>query len=127
MKLLLDTHIFLWYFGESKRLDPAVSRLISAEENDVYLSVVSLWEAIIKFRAGKLPLPQSPEILFPVARNEHGIRNLDLSERSVQRIAALPLLHHDPFDRALIAQALSENMTIVTVDSAITQYPVSVL
>ncbi len=127
MRLLLDTHVFLWYITGSNRLSLRFYESIRDPQNDIYLSVVSLWEIIIKYNVGKLPLPATPEIYLPTERLRHDIKNLDLTERNIKRVAGLPSLHHDPFDRALIAQALSENMTIVTVDSAITQYPVSVL
>jgi PIN domain nuclease of toxin-antitoxin system len=68
MRILLDTHIFLWYISGDSKLPTAVQEAIQDTQNDVYLSVVSVWEAIIKYQLGKLPLPSSPEIYLPLQR-----------------------------------------------------------
>jgi len=91
------------------------------------LSVVSIWEAIVKYKLGKLPLPEPPEIYFPKQRDRHQILNLDLDQSSVIQLAKLPSLHRDPFDRMLICQALQNNMAIATVDEAVRAYPVSLI
>ena len=127
MKLLLDTHIFLWYISGDKKLAESTKDAISNSANDVYLSVVSLWEAVIKYRLGKLPLPQAPETYLPEQRKRHRISSLSLDEASVKPLALLPSLHRDPFDRMLICQANNHNLTLVTVDPAIRVYSVSVL
>jgi PIN domain nuclease of toxin-antitoxin system len=127
MKLLLDTHVFLWYINADPKL-PAIARdAILDQLNEVFLSVVSLWEAIVKHQIGKLPLPYPPETFLPEQREKHLISNLDLNEASIKRLAGLPRLHRDPFDRMLICQAIEHNLTIVTVDRSITAYPVMVL
>lgn len=95
--------------------------------NEVYLSVVSLWEAIIQYQIGKLSLPQPPETYLPEQHERHRIFSLSLDEGSVKPVAKLPLLHRDPFDRMLIGQAIEHNPTIVTVDPLIDAYPVVVL
>jgi len=128
MRLLLDTHIFLWYIANDKRLTPAWSQAIRDLDNEVYLSVVSLWEAIIKYTTGKLLLPEAPETYIPRLREYHQIISLPVEEVDVAQVAALPLLHGDPFDRLLIGQAIQHGLTLVTVDAAICAYPtVSVL
>ena len=128
MRLLLDTHIFLWYIANDKRLTPAWSQAIRDLDNEVYLSVVSLWEAIIKYTTGKLLLPEAPETYIPRLREYHQIISLSVEEVDVAQVAALPLLHGDPFDRLLIGQAIQHGLTLVTVDAAIRAYPtVSVL
>ncbi len=128
MRLLLDTHIFLWYIANDKRLTQAWSQAIRDPDNEVYLSVVSLWEAIIKYSTGKLPLPEAPETYIPRLREYHQIISLSVEEVDVAQVAALPLLHSDPFDRLLIGQAIQHGLTLVTVDAAIRTYPmVSVL
>ena len=128
MRLLLDTHIFLWYIANDKRLAPAWSQTIRDLDNEVYLSVVSLWEAIIKYGTGKLPLPEAPQTYIPRLRAYHQIISLRVEEVDVAQVAALPLLHNDPFDRLLIGQAIQHGLTLVTVDAAIRTYPmVSVL
>ncbi len=123
MRLLLDTHIFLWYIANDKRLTQAFSRAIRNPDNEVYLSVVSLWEAIIKYSTGKLPLPEAPETYIPRLRRCHQIISLAVEEVDVSQVATLPLLHSDPFDRLLIGQAIQHGLTLVTVDAAIRAYP----
>ncbi len=127
MKVLLDTHIFLWFIIYDSRLSINVQNIIRDPNNEIYLSVVSIWEAIIKYQLGKLPLPESPEIYFPKHRDRHQILNLDLDESSVAQLAKLPLLHCDPFDRMLICQALENGLAIATVDAAIRKYFVKVI
>lgn len=123
MKLLLDTHIFLWFINGDGRLPIVTRDAILDPENVVYLSVVSVWESIIKYQTGKLPLPQPPEMYLPDLRKRHRIASLIVSEGSVAQVAALPPLHRDPFDRLLIGQALQHGLTLATVDSAIHAYP----
>ncbi|MBM3237871.1 type II toxin-antitoxin system VapC family toxin, partial [Candidatus Poribacteria bacterium] len=126
-KLLLDTHIFLWFLSGDKRLPAAMRDSIRDFDNEVYLSVVSLWEAIIKYQLGKLPLPKPPENYLPIQRKLHQISSLSLDEVSVSQLANFPPIHRDPFDRMLICQAIKYGLTIVTVDNVICNYPVPVL
>lgn len=127
MKLLLDTHIFLWFISADKRLPNKWKTYIRDPNNKVYLSVVSLWEVMIKYQLGKLPLPESPERYLPAQRVYHLIDSLPVTETSVIQLMKLPPLHRDPFDRLLICQALEHDLTIVTVDKAIRAYPVKLL
>lgn len=127
MKLLLDTHIFLWYVSKDKRLPVALRDAIRNLENQVFLSVVSLWEAIVKYQLGKLPLPKPPETYLPQQRKKHQIASLDLDEACVSHLTNLPRIHRDPFDRILICQALEHDLILVSVDKQISQYPVQVL
>ena len=127
MRLLLDTHIFLWFISGDKRLPEYMRDSIRNLDNEVYLSVVSLWEVIIKYQLGKLPLPKPPEDYLPTQRKLHQISSLSLDEASVSQLAKLPLIHRDPFDRMLICQAMKHGLTIVTVDDVICNYPVPVL
>ena len=127
MNLLLDTHIFLWYISADKKLSQNIQDEIRNPDNQIYLSIISLWEIIIKHQIGKLPLPRSPQLFIPQERQRHQIASLDLDEASVRYLAELPHLHRDPFDRMLICQAKANQMTLVTFDNAILQYPVTVL
>ena len=122
MKLLLDTHIFLWFISGSAQLSAIFRESIQNPDNEVYLSVVSLWECIIKYQLGKLPLPESPEIYLPKQRERHRIDSLTVDELSVAQLIKLPSLHRDPFDRLLICQALQHNLIIVTADAAVMAY-----
>lgn len=97
---------------------------IRNSDNEVYLSVVSVWEAMIKHQLGKLPLPEAPSVYLPEQRRRHSISTLVVDEASVSRLAELPSLHRDPFDRLLVCQALEHGLMLVTVDDAIRAYPV---
>lgn len=119
MKLLLDTHIFLWYITADVRLPALFRDAVRETRNEIFLSVASLWETIVKYNLGKLPLPQSPEIYIPNERRKHQIKSLSLHENAVKELANLTNLHRDPFDRILICQALTNNLTIVTIDAQI--------
>ena len=126
MRLLLDTHVFLWFISGDKRLPADMRDSIRDLDNEVYLSVVSIWEAIVKYQLGKLPLPQPPANYLPVQRRQHQIASLSLDEASVSQLANLPPIHRDPFDRMLICQALAHGLTIVAVDDVIGEYSVPV-
>ncbi len=125
--LLLDTHIFLWFISADSRLPVLFRDAIREPNNTVFLSAASLWEIIIKYNLGKIPLPQSPEIYIPRQRQVHRIKSLPINESSLKRLASLPNLHRDPFDRVLISQALSNNLTLVTIDSEIMNYNIPFL
>ena len=127
MRILLDTHIFLWFISGDSQLSNDVRDAIRDPANEVYLSTISVWETIIKYQLSKLPLPEHPETYLPKQRNLHQIGSLALDEGSVMQLAKLPPLHRDPFDRILICQALQNGLTIATVDSAVRAYPVSVM
>lgn len=127
MKVLLDTHIFLWFISGDNKLATDIKDAISDYDNEVYLSIISIWECIVKYKLGKLPLPESPEIYLPKQRDRHQIINLNLDESSVIQLAKIPSLHRDPFDRMLICQALQYNLAIATVDAAIRAYPIKLI
>jgi PIN domain nuclease of toxin-antitoxin system len=122
MKILLDTHIFLWFISGDSRLSIDIRDAIRNTDNEVYLSVISVWESIIKHQLGKLPLPESPETYLPKQRNLHQIIGLAVDEKSVAQLAQLPPLHRDPFDRMIICQALQNELAIATVDAEIRAY-----
>jgi PIN domain nuclease of toxin-antitoxin system len=126
MRLLLDTHIFLWYITGDERVSAHIRQAVEDSEA-AYCSVVSLWEATIKFQLGKLPLPEPPHPWLSVQREQHGIASLPLDESSVARLALLESHHRDPFDRMLVCQALEHDLVIVTVDSVLSKYPAKLL
>ena len=119
-RLLLDTHVFLWWRSAPLRLGLAARQTI-AEAETVYVSIASAWEAATKVSIGKLKL----DVPFEEGVIESGFRPLPIAFRHVDHLAALPLLHRDPFDRMLIAQALTEGLTMVTGDSRIANYEVA--
>lgn len=127
MNILLNTHIFLWFISGDSRLSVEVRDAIRDADHVVYLSVASIWESIIKYQLGKLPLPEPPEVYLPKQRILHQISSLSIDESSVALLAQLPALHRDPFDRILICQALQHGLTIATVDAAIRAYPIGVI
>jgi PIN domain nuclease of toxin-antitoxin system len=127
MRLLLDTHVFLWYITADPKLPAAFRAAIQDPGNTVYLSVGSVWEAVIKHGLGKLPLPGAPADYLPRQRDSHGIASLPVNDGAMPPLAGLPPLHRDPFDRLLIAQALQHGLTLVTVDPNVAAYPVPLL
>lgn len=127
MKLLLDTHVFLWFLADDRKLPPVFKQAIEEASNDVVLSVASIWGAVIKHRLGKMPLPEPPETYLVREREQNQIGSLPIMESTMSYLAALPLLHSDPFDRLLIAQALQHNLVFLTVDAEIEAYDVKTL
>ncbi len=127
MRLLLDTHVFLWYITADPRLPATFQAAIQDPANEVYLSAASVWEAVIKHALGKLPVPGPPADYLPQQRDLHGIASLPVEEGAMPHLAALPPLHRDPFDRLLIAQALQNGLTVATVDPALAAYPAPLL
>jgi PIN domain nuclease of toxin-antitoxin system len=122
MRLLLDTHVFLWYISADIRLPLNVREVIRDPENEAFLSVVSVWEAVIKHSLGKLSLPGAPAAYLPQQRIAHSIASLVVEEPALLHLASLPPLHRDPFDRLLVAQALQHELTLVTLDEALRAY-----
>jgi len=122
MRILLDTHTFLWWVADDPKLSANAKAIIANPDNDVYFSVVSAWEIIIKVGTGKLTLPEPPETYIPsrVALNQFEILTVQMSH--ILRVNSLPNFHKDPFDRLLIAQSMEENLSIVTIDNLIIQY-----
>lgn len=127
MKLLLDTHIFLWYITNDPKLPVKFADAIRDAANGVYLSAASIWEAVIKHQLGKLPMPHPPAEYLPRQRIAHSILPLPVDEAAMPYLAGLPPLHRDPFDRILMSQTLQHGMTLVTVDPLVLAYPVPVL
>ncbi|MEM7126380.1 MAG: type II toxin-antitoxin system VapC family toxin [Chloroflexota bacterium] len=127
MSILLDTHIFLWYISGDKRIPNFILQEIRSPANTVFLSVVSLWEIIIKYQLDKLPLPESPELYIPAQRLNHKIMNLEIDEASVKWLIELPPVHRDPFDRLLICRANEHAFMLATIDRLFKEYSVSIL
>ena len=125
MRVLLDTHTFIWAITDERRLSPRARSLIASSE--LWWSVVSLWEAIQKAQVGKLslPLPAGPFLTGELSSNH--VRLLPVSLSHVLRVEELPLHHRDPFDRLLIAQSIEEGWPIITADPWFARYPVDVI
>ena len=127
MRLLVDTHVFLWYIAADPKLPDSFRGAIQNASNDVFLSSVSVWEAVIKHNLGKLSLPAPPATYLPLQRSAHSITALSVDEGAMPHLADLPPLHRDPFDRLLIAQAMQHELTLITVDRIFSSYPVNLL
>jgi PIN domain nuclease of toxin-antitoxin system len=125
MRLLLDTHTFLWFIDGNANLSTSTRALIEDMANEVFLSVASLWEMAIKVSLRKLQLEHPFEILMPEQLSLNGIELLGITVSHVANVAVLPFHHRDPFDRLLIAQSLAERMPIVSRDPAFDSYPVT--
>lgn len=126
MKILLDTCSFLWLVADSVELSTRARQVFEDPANDVYLSVASAWEIIVKHKIGKLPLPEPPQNFIKNNRISHQIETLSLDESAVLQLSRLPEHHKDPFDRIIICQAIAGGMTILTPDTHISRYPVKV-
>lgn len=127
MRLLLDTHVFLWFISADGRLSAKWRDAIRDRGNEVFLSVASVWEAMVKYALGKLSLPNPPEHYLPTQRVQHQIASLPLDEASVCHLATLPSVHRDPFDRMLVCQAMEHSLILVTVDPVFEAYPAPIL
>lgn len=124
MNILLDTCTFLWLVSDAPELSDTARRLFADPDNDVYLSVASAWEIIVKHNLGKLPLPEPAHDFIKNNRIRHRIESLPLDEAAVLQLSRLPEYHKDPFDRIIICQAIAGSLTILTPDTHITSYPV---
>ena len=127
MRVLLDTCTFLWIVGGAKELSPRAREVFADPANEAFLSAASAWEIAVKHRLGKLPLPRAPDEFVPEQRAAHGIEPLPMDEEAALHVAKLPDMHHDPFDRMLVAQALVGGLVLLTPDDSVRQYPVRVL
>ncbi len=127
MKYLLDTCAFLWFLEDSPNLTPAARKAIIDPSNEIYLSAVSAWEIGRKYARGDLQLPKRPEVLVPEVREKTGILSLPLSEVDAISAEKLPMIHKDPFDRILIAQAILNGMTLISSDEVFGEYTVALL
>jgi len=119
LRLLLDTHAFLWWRGDDPRLGDVEREAIRDGQNDVFLSAASIWEIVIKQSLGRLEIPEPAS----ASAARLGFEPLAVRFAHAEAIAQLPPLHRDPFDRMLIAQARIEGLALVTHDPAIRAYP----
>ena len=118
MRLLIDTQIFIWSVMDSERLSPRARQII-LDADDVFVSAASIWEIAIKAKIGKL---EGNPHDFVVAITGSGFQELPISAHHAAMLHELPLYHRDPFDRMLIAQALSEPLRLLTADGMLAQY-----
>lgn len=125
MKLLLDTHTFLWFIAGDAKLSQNAKNLINDLANDKFVSVVSIWEIAIKFGLGRLTLTDKFEALFPNQLIINGFEQLAIENDHFYEFIKLPQHHSNPFDRLLIAQATAEKMSVISVDAAFDDYSIN--
>jgi PIN domain nuclease of toxin-antitoxin system len=123
VKLLLDTHIFLWLQTAPERLGQQL-KLVEDHETELLVSAVTSWEIAIKHGIGRLPLPDPPERYVPDRMKAIGATPLAIEHSAALAVSALPPVHRDPFDRLLVAQARLLDVSILTADPVLGQYPV---
>lgn len=118
MRLLLDTHAFLWWLTDVARLPDPTRAAIASPHNEVFVSAVTGWEIAVKKARGKLTAPDNLSAMIA----EKGFQHLHLTFHHAEQAGALPMHHRDPFDRFLIAQAQTEGLTLITRDARIRRY-----
>ena len=124
MKLLLDTCTFLWLITASEKLSKKAKRLFLNPKNEAFLSIVSMWEIVLKYQLKRLPLPETPDTFIPQQCHLHTIESLPLTQQDIFQLIKLPDIHDDPFDRILVCQGMVNEMTILTPDTEIADYTV---
>ncbi len=127
MRYLLDTHTFLWWITDDPRLSPRVRAIIREPAHEVVFSAASAWELAIKAQLGRIHVSGDLATFVPQQLAANGFAQLAVEVRHALRVAALPPLHRDPFDRILVAQASLDDLPLLSRDPAIAQYGVPVV
>lgn len=127
MKAILDTHTFIWSDTDPSKLSPAVLACFADPNCTIFLSVVSVWEVVIKTGNNKLTLSGDVERVIADIQRKNPLRLLPVTFDHVLNLRTLPPIHRDPFDRMLVAQAVAENAVLLSCDANIRQYPVRVI
>jgi len=122
LRILLDTHVLLWWLGGDPRIEGKAQDLIADPANDILVSVVSLWEIVVKVRVGKLEADIRDIV---AAINTQGFEALEIRPEHLEDLVRLPMHHRDPFDHLLIAQAIAEGLTLLSEDQHVSAYPVA--
>jgi PIN domain nuclease of toxin-antitoxin system len=123
MKLLLDTHILLWWLTQDRKLSQTETTIITDPDNLIFVSAATAWEIAVKKMIGKLEAPDD----LPAALAANNFLELPISIEHSQKLYHLPLHHHDPFDRIMVAQAMSEGLTLMTRDIKIALYDIRII
>ena len=127
MKILFDTHAFIWWDSNAARLSSEALQLCQDQENTLVLSTVSIWEMQSKHQLGRLKLKLPLHNIVKAQQKNNGLEILPIIPVHVFALASLPLYHNDPFDRLIIAQARVENAVLLSCDPAVQQYPVDIV
>lgn len=127
MRYLLDTHTFLWWIVDDPQLSPRAGAIIRDPSNEIWFSATSAWEIAIKAQLGRITFEDDPVEFIPQQVAANGFRHLPIQSDHALHVSRLALLHRDPFDRMLVAQALIERMVLLTADQTIAKYDVQVV
>lgn len=127
MKVLLDTHVWLWSLGDPGRLSKEAKRLLGSRRNVIHLSAASALEIALKVSIGKLQLPEPVETYVPTRMARQGITPLSITHAHALRLSTLPPHHRDPFDRLLVAQAMIERLPLLTADPIFAPYGIDLI
>ena len=127
MKVLLDTHAFLWWITDDPKLSMRVRGIISEGENEIFVSAATGWEIAIKSQIGRLKLPDEPQRFILEQLKINGMKSLPIEMRHALHVSTLPTYHQDPFDRLLVAQAQMEELPILSADPEIRKYEVTII
>ncbi|CAN5737632.1 type II toxin-antitoxin system VapC family toxin [soil metagenome] len=127
MKVLVDTHTFLWDLNDDSRSSRKARQILSSNEHELFFSLVSLWEIAIKIKTGKLNTIGSSVAYLRDEMEAYGMRLLPIRYEHILQLETLPQHHGDPFDRLLIAQAVTESLPVLTGDRAFAKYDVKVI
>ena len=122
MRILIDTHIFISLINEDRGLEKSIIANIENPENVKFLSIASLWEIVVKTNIGKLTVTRNLEEMYALI-DDFNISVLNIQKHHLDTYLNLPLIHRDPFDRLIIAQALADELTLITDDQYIRNYP----
>jgi len=127
LKVLLDTHTFLWWITDDPRLSSHAREIITNGDNELFVSAATGWEIAIKAQLGRIHLPDKPEFFVVEQLHLNGIQSLPIHMSHALHVYNLPKHHSDPFDRIIIAQAQLENLSILTADPKIAKYQVKII
>ena len=127
MRVLVDTHTFLWALLKNHRLSATAKQILTSKEHELYFSLVSLWEIAVKMKIGKLNTVGSSVTYIRDEMAEYGMELLPIRYEHILQLERLPLHHSEPFDRLLIAQAVAESLPILTHDEKFPLYPVKLI
>ncbi len=126
MNILLDTHALLWFYSGDTQLSSTSQNLIKDTSNNCYVSIASIWEITIKYNIGKLELENSLTDLFEfIKRNQISVIPIEFDH--LLKLSSLPLIHRDPFDRIIIAQGISEKLTVISKDRFFSDYDLPII
>jgi len=127
LRILLDTHIFLWWLFDDPKLPAGIKGLVTDSGNEIYVSAASVWEIATKSRIGKLPHALSVAKNTPLWIEKAGFQALSITPEHAQLAGSWEIVHRDPFDRMLAAQSSMEKMALASVDKAVTLFPIKVI